>query len=134
MKLPCEIIIVDILPVIRKELSVKLVEDHGFMKTRVAKMFGVSGTAISQYLHGMRGNSAAIAVTPQYESFLEEISVSAVRIAAQKSTVAQELCRLCDLVKKNGMVQHLRGIESVTPIMSCVKCPKDQADSRPILQ
>jgi predicted transcriptional regulator len=125
MKLPCEIVIIDILPVIRKELSVELVDVHKFSKADVARMFDVSGTAISQYVHGARGKSAMIEGCPQYSVLMDEISLSAKRIAEKKSVVIDELCGLCDTVKRIGLLDHVyeNGIWKA-PLIKCAECPR----------
>jgi predicted transcriptional regulator len=126
MRLPCEIVIIDILPVIRKELALELVKMHGISKARVARMFQVSGTAISQYIHGMRGNSALIEDTPQYEHLLSEIYNSAEKIATRRSSVTEQLCHLCDLVKKIGLVDHVYMSDlGEVPVIRCTECPRD---------
>ena len=125
MKLPCEIIITDVLPVIRKELAVRLVEVHGLTKTNVARLFNVSGTAISQYTHGMRGNGPMIADFPQYDTFINEIYDSAAHIASQKGAVMDELCRLCDIAKRIGIAEHIhkKGRHPM-PLIKCAECPR----------
>ncbi|MDR0778893.1 MAG: transcriptional regulator [Methanomassiliicoccaceae archaeon] len=130
MRLPCEIIIIDILPIIRKELAIELVKMHGISKARVARIFQVSGTAISQYIHGTRGNSSMIEDTPQYEQLLHEIYSSAEKIASRKKSVMEELCRLCDFVKSTGIVNHvyMKDLGEV-PVLKCIECPKDNSSA-----
>ena len=125
MRLPCEVIIISILPVIRKELAVRLVYSHGLKKTNVAKMFKVSGTAVSQYLHGTRGDDSKIRDSPRYYDFIDEIVVSAERIASNKSTVDDELCRMCEFVKQIGVHEHAyEKTVKDAPTVMCVECPK----------
>ncbi|MCL2785843.1 MAG: transcriptional regulator [Methanomassiliicoccaceae archaeon] len=119
--LPCEVIIVNILPIMRKELAIKLVDGHRFMKADVARMFGVSGTAISQYIHGTRGHDTSIKDCPNYTDFIREIAESASRIALKKGTVIDELCRLCDYAKRTGMHEYVRGGQ---PQAKCPECPR----------
>ncbi|MDR0198416.1 MAG: transcriptional regulator, partial [Methanomassiliicoccaceae archaeon] len=76
MRHSCEMIVVDVLPIIRKELALELIEAHNIKKAAVARMFSVSGTAISQYVHGSRGNRALLEDSPNYMEFLKEIKFS----------------------------------------------------------
>ena len=125
MRLPCEIIIIDILPVIRKELAVKLVHSHGLNKANVARMFGVSGTAVSQYIHGTRGGDAKIRDSPLYSDFINEIAVSAKNIVSNGSTVDAELCRICEYVKRTGLHEYADGRAGADlPPVKCAECPK----------
>ena len=125
MKLPCEIVIIDILPIIRKELTLRLVNAHGITKSRVARMFDISGTAVSQYIHGSRGNNLLVENSPQYGALMAEISDSAEALASKKSNVGNELCRLCDVVMRNGLVEFV--YESgmwKDRLGKCAECPK----------
>jgi len=125
MRLPCEIVIMDVLPVIRKELAVRLVETHKMTKTNVARMFNVSGTAISQYTHGMRGNGPMIMDFPQYDAFMNEIYGSAANIASGDGDVMNELCRLCDIAKHMGLAEHIHmKSRPRLPLVKCAECPR----------
>lgn len=120
MKHLCEMIVIDILPVMRKELALELINKHGFTKADVARLFDVSGTAISQYVNGIRGTSPILEKSPHHEEFMHEIEVSAELIATQKSDVLKELCRICEFLKRPGMISSLCGDGSVM----CAECPK----------
>ena len=128
MKLPCETIIVDILPIIRKELAIELVETHQVRKASVARMFGISGTAISQYIYGLRGNRSLMENSRHYDMFMKEISASAESIVTKKSTVADELCRLCSLAKSSGIVDEVSSLKGgYLPASVCPECPGNSA-------
>ncbi|MCL2711814.1 MAG: transcriptional regulator [Methanomassiliicoccaceae archaeon] len=120
MRFPCETIVVDVLPIIRKELSIELVNEHNYTKAAVAKMFEVSGTAISQYTHGMRGNSRLLKDNERYGSFMKEIYASARLIATEKSTVTEELCRLCNYAKELIIPDYTDEDATIT----CGECPR----------
>ncbi|MDR2866546.1 MAG: transcriptional regulator [Methanomassiliicoccaceae archaeon] len=125
MRLPCETIIVEILPIMRKKLALDLIETHRMRKADVARLFGVSGTAISQYVYGMRGNNSLLEDSPHYERFVKEISLSAEKVAEKKSNVTDELCRLCDLVKCIGMVDGIYdNKKGYIPVIKCAECPR----------
>ena len=104
MKIPCEIVVWYVLPMIRREVSKELVHTHGMTQAEVARRFGVTDAAISQYLKKRRGGNAIIDDNPLYPEFQEEVKVSAARIAEDKSDFATEMCRLCCVVKKTGLL------------------------------
>ena len=122
-------LVVDVLPVIRKELSVELVNVHGMTMAKVAKIFKVSGTAVSQYIHGIRGDSAVVENSPHYEGFMEEITISAERLAKGESDIMKELCRVCEYVERVGILGyiHEKGNGSCAMI-ECVECPRENLD------
>lgn len=104
MKIPCEIVVWYVLPMIRREVSKELVYTHGMTQAEVARRFGVTDAAISQYLKKKRGGNALVDDSPLYPQFQEEVKISAARIAEDKSDFASEMCRLCCVVKKSGLL------------------------------
>ena len=64
MKIPCEIVVWYVLPMIRRELSKELVYTHGMTQAEVARRFGVTDAAISQYLKKKRGGNSLIDDNP----------------------------------------------------------------------
>ena len=116
MKIPCEIVVWYVLPMIRREVSKELVYTHGMTQAEVARRFGVTDAAISQYLKKKRGGNAIIDDTPLYPEFQEEVKVSAARIAEDKSDFSNEMCRLCCVVKKSGLLAVIYKAQTgVTP-------------------
>ena len=104
MKIPCEIVVWNVLPMIRRELSRELVFVHGMSQAEVARMFGVTDAAISQYLKKKRGSMPEVESLPLYSDFLGEVSASAEFISSRKSDFYSEMCRLCCHVKSSGLM------------------------------
>lgn len=107
MKIPCEIVVWYVLPMIRREVSKELVYTHGMTQAEVARRFGVTDAAISQYLKKKRGGNVITDDCPEYPMFQEEVRISAARIAEDKSDFAAEMCRLCCVVKKSGLLAQI---------------------------
>ncbi len=104
MKIPCEIVVWYVLPMIRREVSKELVFSHGMTQAEVARRFGVTDAAISQYLKEKRGGNSMVDDSPLYPKFQKEIRISAARIAENKSDFSNEMCRLCCVVKNTGLL------------------------------
>jgi len=107
MKIPCELVVWYVLPAIRKDLARKLVDSYGMSQTEVAKRFGVTGAAISQYLKRKRGQNLPIGEDPANERYREGITQSAERIAQGKADFADEMCRMCCVVKQMGILAKI---------------------------
>lgn len=102
MKIPCEVMVWQVLPLVRRELARELVQGHGMSQAEVAKRFDVTDAAISQYLTRKRGGEYSSA--PMYPEFLEAVKGSADRIADGESTYDKEMCYLCAVVKRTGLL------------------------------
>ena len=92
-KTPCEDIVWDILPGIRKKLAEELL-NLGLKQKEVAEKIGVSSAAISQYLSNKRGK-----IYTFDNKITLEINKSAKKILNGSNTV-DELCRICNIIKK----------------------------------
>jgi predicted transcriptional regulator len=98
IKAPCENVIWKILPCIRKEL-VKSLLKKGVSRKEIAKLFGITEAAISQYLKSKRGIKFKI-----NKEVYELIKKSANRIyeKRKKEVVIKELCKICSFICKNS--------------------------------
>jgi predicted transcriptional regulator len=103
MKTPCEIIVWNIVPIIRKEFAKNLVTKLGCNQREAANKLGITEAAVSRYISGKRG---ILEITNK--SILKEINNSSKKIAKENGTsVIEETCRICRLLKK---AQFIDGI------------------------
>jgi predicted transcriptional regulator len=99
-----------------------LVVKHHLSQAEVARRFGVTDAAISQYLKAKRGTSKEIENSGKYDEFKKEIEVAAVRIM-NGSDIVTETCRICEMVKKSGMLVKVYEIHTGLKAPDCV-CPE----------
>ncbi len=103
MKTPCEIIVWNIVPIIRKEFAKNLIENHGLNQKKVADKLGITESAVSRYVSGKRG---ILEITD--DEILNEIKKSSNKIAAENgSVVIEETCRICRLLKSKEFVEGI---------------------------
>ena len=106
MKLPCESIIWDVLPSIRKEFALSLINEYGLSKKETAKKLKITNSAVSQYLSGKR---ASIKINDK--ELLKEIHKSSKNILMNNGeNIAYETCRICTLLR--GKSCHLNQIQN----------------------
>ena len=103
MKTPCEIIVWNVVPIIRKEFAKNLLKNNGLNQRKVADKLGITESTVSRYLSGKRG---ALEITD--EEILEEIKISSNKIAIENgSTVIEETCRICRFLKSKEFVEGI---------------------------
>jgi predicted transcriptional regulator len=103
MKTPCEIIVWNIVPVIKKELAISLVNDIGLSQKNTSLKLGTTEAAISRYISGKRG---VLEITD--DEILEEIKKSAEKISKNNgTTVINEICRICKILKSKEIVEGI---------------------------
>ena len=98
MKMDCEIAVWNVLPVIRRELACTLVEEYGMKQTEVARRFGLTEAAISQYMKRKRGS-----MDVEDEMFKKQLLMSAEIISegSDLNKLKYEICRLCQLLRNS---------------------------------
>lgn len=103
MKTPCEIIVWNVVPIIRKEFAKNLIKTYNLNQRKVAEKLGITESAVSRYVSGKRG-----AIEISDDNILQEIKKSAKRIAKENSTtVIEETCRICRLLKSHEFVEGI---------------------------
>jgi predicted transcriptional regulator len=96
---PCEYILWNGLPVIRKEIAESMISNFGLNQKEAAEKLGMTPAAVCQYLSKKRGNTAI-----DNEELLREITLSTERIISQKEVdVIEETCRICKLFMEKGV-------------------------------
>ena len=94
-KIPCEYIVWNVLPKIRKEFTKSMMRNHGLNQKEVAEILGLTPSAISQYLSNKRGGIDIID-----DQILVEIDKSVSDIVKKGTTkFPKEICRICTILK-----------------------------------
>jgi hypothetical protein len=105
-KAPCEVIVWDILPVIRKELAKTLIEKHGFTQRKAAAQLGLTEATVSRYISGKRGQTDLL--KNLNGKFTKTLNAAAENIVkGDTQTVILETCRLCHLLQDAGALGHV---------------------------
>jgi hypothetical protein len=120
-------IVTYVLPTAKGALAKELVNKHGMTQVQVAKLFGVTSAAVSQYMKGIRGQNGVIDKSAYKDDFYDLIERLADRIS-EGGEVVRALCDVCDFTKESGLLKALYVYENV---------PQDDIDKficpRPVL-
>ena len=99
LKTPCEFMMWNGLPVIRKEIAESMINNYEMTQKDAAKKLGVTPAAVCQYVSNKRGKIKILD-----ESILEEIKISAERIIQNETAVVTtETCRICKILRTKGV-------------------------------
>ncbi len=120
MKIPCELMVWYVLPMIRRELARELVIAHGMSQAEVARRFDVTDAAVSQYIKGKRGDRPGFdSSDPVYRRFTADLKDSARRIAEENADFSMEMCRLCGIFKRSGLLDAVYRAQTGEPAPRC---------------
>lgn len=94
--MPCETVVWKVLPLIRRELVNIFVTKHGMSQKEAAQHFGLTESAISQYMRNKRG-----CLELNDERFDRQLKMSADVLFGDVKTdnLEYEICRLCHLIQ-----------------------------------
>ncbi len=96
---PCEYMMWNGLPVIRKEIAESMINNFGLNQKEAAKKLGVTPAAVCQYVSKKRGKIKIVD-----KSILIEINKSAERIIQSEVViVVSETCRICKILISKGV-------------------------------
>jgi len=105
LRLPCEVVVRQLLPSFRYLVAKELVENHHYSQTDAAKKVGTTQAAISQYFHAKRGRRWS-----SQSKLLSVMEPHAISIASKiadgrVSTVdsAHLFCALCKGLKRGAV-------------------------------
>lgn len=123
MKVPCELIIWNILPAIRREFARILVEDFNLTQRETAKKLGVTESAVSQYLKFKRGNAIKFD-----KKMINEIgkAVKDVSDSEKDSLLIEKTCSICALIRNYGILCELHRAENAK-LEDCDVCLPDMS-------
>ena len=106
MKMPCEVVVWVIVPVIKREFAKSLVQNHKLSQRETATILDTTEAAISRYISGKRG---VLEITD--EDVLKEIEISVKKILKNKnSSIEDEICSICKLIRTKNLIEDTPGI------------------------
>ena len=111
----CEVSVRIVLPAIRRELAKILHKEFGLSQTKIAKILGVSQSAISHYLKDLRGKTLELR---KYEDIMNEIREFAKLLVkgADLKTQVKYYCKICSMIFLKGLVckAHKAYVKGIT--------------------
>jgi len=106
MKMPCEVVVWDIVPVIKREFAKILVQKFKLSQRETAKILDTTEAAISRYISGKRG-----VLEIADEEVLKEIENSVKRILKKtNASIVDEICSICRLIRSKNIIENTQGI------------------------
>ena len=100
-KTPCEKIVWNLLPAIRRELAISLINEQKLSQKEVAERLGLSEAAVSRYINGKRGGLRIL----KNENVKNQINKSAKKIVkGDEEVVINETCHVCKLLQSNKIL------------------------------
>ena len=98
MKLPCEMCIWKLVPLIKKELVLNLYHKKEQKQTQIAKLLHMSKASISHYINGKRGKSKI--KSPKAHKIIDTMAVKLLK-GVSYTDLKDDFCDICKLLQED---------------------------------
>lgn len=102
MKLPCEVCVRRLVPLIKRELVLDFYKNHKISQAKIAKISNITRGSVSQYLKGLRARDSYRVRKLKKSS--ELITKLADDIAKKKLSEKELVLRFCEICRLNQKV------------------------------
>ncbi len=121
MRLPCEIVVRELLPMVRSLIAKQLVEEHGFTQTTSALLLGVSQASINYYLESKRGHHDGLTIEAEnIAKTADEIATGLAEGKLSEVEVLTKICAMCMHLREHGEICQMH--EKMLPSIKGKDC------------
>ncbi len=110
MRLPCEIVVKDVLPAIRAMLVKELIERHNLSQVEVACKLGITQPAVSQYLRMLRGAGRGSTMLKNIQKHVRKLADDIANGKMKRKQVIERYCLICRSMGQRELIclLHMR--------------------------
>jgi len=123
MLLPCEVAVKSLVPAIRSAIARELTQTYGLKQKDVARLLGVTQTAVSKYTRHVRGVVLKVEDVEEIQPTLKEIVVSLANGRASKYELVAKFCVACEIIRRKGLMCELCKLSDPSiEVQQCFVC------------
>jgi len=123
MLLPCEVAVRSLVPALRSAIARELTQTYGLKQKDVARLLGVTQTAVSKYTHHVRGTVIKIEEVEEVQPTIKEIVVSLANGHMSKYELVTKFCVACEIIRQKGLMCELCKLSDPTiDVQQCFVC------------
>lgn len=96
-----------VIPAIRSAIARELTQSYGLKQKDVAKLLGITQTAISKYTKHTRGAVLEVEKVTHTQAVLKETVESLANGQIDKYQLTAKLCQICEIIRQKGFMCKL---------------------------
>lgn len=101
MKLPCDICMWDLIPMIKRELVLRMYKEHKLSKVFIAKKLGITKSSVTQYIQGKRAaNSSKLRKIKKIDKRIADLADEISKKKLSEKQIAKRFCDICKPAQK----------------------------------
>jgi predicted transcriptional regulator len=105
LKFPCEVVVKDVLPIIRAFVAKELSEKYGMTQSQIASKLGVTQASVSYYLGARRGKESRLLVrTGKLKRIAERVAEAVIKKSAPAVKVMSIVCEACRSLRSRDLI------------------------------
>jgi predicted transcriptional regulator len=121
--LPCEVAVRSVVPAVKALMARQLVEEYGMNQEQVAKILGISQSAVSKYFGKVRGHVIEVDKVQEARPLVASMVVMLVNGERRRAEFLQLFCETCGTIRKTGVVcQFCKKSDPKVKIEECGFC------------
>ena len=121
--LPCETAAKVVIPAIRAHVARELVQSYELKQGQVAKILGITQSAVSKYTSGTRGSVLKVENIKEVQPLLAEIVALVADGNVSRKDLLEKFCETCQAVRRTGSMCPLcEKIDESIKVQSCSFC------------
>jgi len=125
MPIPCEVAVKSVIPALRAYVAKELKQSYGLKQTDIAKLLGITQTAVSKYSTHTRGTVLQVENLNEIQVIVKEMCTSLANGNMQRTELINRLCTACKIIRQKRLMCKL--CERSDPrvnIQQCLVCVK----------
>jgi len=121
--IPCEIGVKSVIPAIKAVMAREMVEAQGLKQTQVAKILGISQSAVSKYTLQVRGHIISIDDIEEIRPLINKMINLLLNGTYQRAELLKFFCKTCIIIRqKSLMCQFCQKTDPKIKIEECGFC------------
>ncbi len=93
-----------VIPAVKALLAQELVTEHGLKQDRVAKILGMSQSAVSKYSKRVRGHVIGVQTIEGVQPLIDDMVVLLMNGTYERSEFLRLFCQACAVVRRTGVM------------------------------
>lgn len=121
--LPCEVAVKSVIPAVKALLAKELLKNYNMKQDQVAKILGISQSAVSKYTTKVRGHIIKIEEIEEIQTPINNMITLLIESKTSRTDFLTLFCQTCTIVrKKRLMCKFCQKADSTIEIDECNLC------------
>jgi len=130
--MPCEVAVKSVIPALRAYISKELTQSYGLKQTDIAKLLGITQTAVSKYATHTRGVVLQVENIHEVQVIVKEMCISLTNGDITRNEIVKHFCEACKTIRRKRLMCRLcKRSDPTIDIHQCVVCISRTSTCRP---